>query len=275
LDAVFDLLTVRSRAAFGVSEVVREHLEQAWQLEGTDRFVAVNGSVVGYATLDSASDVGFAAADPGVNDALLDVVERRARERGFDFVTAIAVREDEPFDALVRRSGFESRGEVLRMWRQLDAPIPEPAWAEGARMRTYEDADARAVQSLLDEAYAWDDTHVPRPHDEWLQWMTVHDEFDPALWFLVERKGELVACALHWREHQQRGWVKDIVVRESQRGLGLGKALLHAGFSAYAKRGVERVGLKVDSTNPTGAVQLYERVGFETERRYGIWVKQL
>jgi ribosomal protein S18 acetylase RimI-like enzyme len=84
-----------------------------------------------------------------------------------------------------------------------------------------------------------------------------------------------VACALQWKEHQQRGWVKDIVVRESERGHGLGKALLHAGFLAYAKRGVERVGLKVDSTNPTGVVQLYERVGFETERRYGIWVKQL
>jgi ribosomal protein S18 acetylase RimI-like enzyme len=105
--------------------------------------------------------------------------------------------------------------------------------------------------------------------------MTAHDEFDPALWFLVERGGELVACALHWREHQERGWLKDIVVRESERGHGLGKALLHTGFRDYAERGVERVGLKVDATNPTGAVQLYERVGFETERRYGIWVKQL
>jgi hypothetical protein len=38
---------------------------------------------------------------------------------------------------------------------------------------------------------------------------------------------------------------------------------------------VERVGLKVDSTNPTGAPQLYERVGFAIDRRYGIWAKPL
>ena len=29
--------------------------------------------------------------------------------------------------------------------------------------------------------------------------MTDHDEFDPAMWFLAERDGELVACALHWK----------------------------------------------------------------------------
>jgi mycothiol synthase len=64
-------------------------------------------------------------------------------------------------------------------------------------------------------------------------------------------------------------------VRESERGRGLGKALLHHGFAEYARRGVERVGLKVDAGNPTGAPQLYERVGFVIDRRYGTWVKRL
>jgi GNAT superfamily N-acetyltransferase len=105
--------------------------------------------------------------------------------------------------------------------------------------------------------------------------MTRHDDFDPALWFLVERDGELLACALHWKENQRRGWVKDIVVRESERGAGLGKALLQHAFRAYADRGVERVGLKVDSTNSTGAPQLYERMGFVTDQRLGIWQKRL
>ena len=37
----------------------------------------------------------------------------------------------------------------------------------------------------------------------------------------------------------------------------------------------ERVGLKMESTNPTGAAQLYERVGFVTDQQFGIWVKVL
>ncbi len=105
--------------------------------------------------------------------------------------------------------------------------------------------------------------------------MTDHEDFDPTLWFLVERDGELVGCALHWRERRSTGWVKDIVVAESERGHGIGKALLRHALHAYAGRGVERVGLKVDSGNPTGALKLYADVGFVTDRRYGIWTRTL
>ena len=149
------------------------------------------------------------------------------------------------------------------MWRVLDGDLPEPRWPEGVAVRAYVPADAVGVKALLDDAYAaWDDAYVMRTQNEWQRWMTQHDEFDPELWFLVERAGSLVACALHWKESNGRGWVKDLVVRESERGRGLAKALLHLGFRSYAARGVERVGLKVDSRNPTGALQLYERLGF-------------
>jgi len=33
--------------------------------------------------------------------------------------------------------------------------------------------------------------------------------------------------------------------------------------------------LKVDATNPTGAVRLYEREGFTVDRAYGNWAKKL
>ncbi len=276
LDAVFALLTARERAAFGRSELERSHLEQAWQLETTDRWVAENEALVGFAVLDSAQDVDIAAGDAQVADALLGRLAERARERGFGQITAIVSSRDARLDALVRRSGFEQRGEVLRMWRALDGDPPALPAPEGMSLRTYHDADAEGVQGLLDTAYAaWDDGYVPRPHDDWLRWMTVHDGFDPAFWLLAERDGELVGCALNWAPHEGAGWVKDLVVRADERGRGLGGALLQATFAAYAARGAQRVGLKVESTNPTGAPRLYERVGFTTDRRERIWVKAL
>jgi mycothiol synthase len=276
-DAVFELLAARSRAAFGISEMERSHLREAWALQATDRFVAVvGGAVAGYAELDEAHDVVHAARDADVGDALLGRLEERARERGFGRLDVTVVPEDEPLFSLVRRNGFELERETLRMWRPLDGDLPTPTWPDGVAVRTYTDADGERVHTLLDEQYAgWDRSYVSRSHDGWLAFMTQHDEFDPAMWFLAERDGDLVGCALHWKEHQRRGWVKDIVVRESERGRGLGKALLHEGFRAYAARGVDRVGLKVDSSNPTGALRLYESVGFVTDRRYGIWTKQL
>jgi mycothiol synthase len=274
-EGVFALLEARSRAAFGVSELQREHFRHAWDL--AEGWVAAGrDGIVGYAALSSAHELSHAALDPDVGDALLERVEDRARERGFAHLEATVVPQDAPFDALVRRNGFTHDRDILRMWRPLDGDLPDPRWADGVTVRSYGEGDAETVHALLDEAYAgWDEHYVRRPHDDWLAFMTAHDDFDPELWFLVERDGELVACALHWKVFQQRGWVKDIVVRERERGHGLGKALLHHAFRAYADRGAKRVGLKVDSTNPTGAAQLYERTGFVTDQRYGIWIKAL
>ncbi len=280
-DDVHTLLDVRSRAVSGVSEVEREHLRRQWELPafvvGRDNWVAtVDDEIVGYAELSPTQELTHAARDAAIGDSLLAAAEEAARERRLEFLAATSVLEDAPLQALLVRNGYELDGVILRMWRTLDGDLPEARWSDGVGVRTYEDDDGPRVQALLDEAYGgWDADYVQRGHDDWLAFMTEHDDFEPALWFLVERDRELVACALHWKEHQGRGWVKDIVVRENERGHGLGMALLQHALRAYARRGAERVGLKVDSNNPTGAPRLYERAGFETDRRYGIWTKRL
>jgi GNAT superfamily N-acetyltransferase len=277
-DDVVELLATRSRAVFGISEVQSEHVRQRWELPGFERgWVSESkGGLVGYASLDATQEATVSTADADVADVLLERVVERARGRGFDHVAITAVREDAPLWSLVERSGFELDREILRMQRPLDGELPVATWPDGVEVRTYTDADGIHVHALLDEAYAgWDRDYVPRDHEAWLAFMTEHDDFDPSVWFLVERDGELVACALHWRVHQGRGWVKDIVVRESERGHGLGKALLQHAFRTYADQGATSIGLKVDSTNPTGAPELYERVGFVTNQRYGIWIKRL
>ncbi len=276
-DAVFGLLDARSRAAFGISEEKPEYLRGRWALPGYQRWVAVGDDVViGYAGLDEDQEVIHAAVDPAVGDALLAEVERQARGRGFSQLAATAAPDDGPLAAVLRRNGYTLDREILRMWRRLAGVLPDPSWADGVALRTYTDADGGRVHSLLDEIYAaWDRAYVARSHEGWLSFMTRHDEFDPKMWFLVERAGELIACALHWRAHEGRGWLKDIVVLERERGQGLAKAMIQHGFKEYAARGVDRVGLKVDSSNPTGAPRLYERLGFVTDQRLGIWMKEL
>jgi mycothiol synthase len=276
-EAVFDLLTARSRAAFGIASEQPAFLRQRWDAPATDNWVAVeNGGIVGYASLDENQDFVHAAKDPEVGDALIAHVEHQAGSRGFPYVAVVAAAADAPLYSAVKRNGYTLDRAILRMWRMLEGEIPEPVWPEGVNVRAYTAADAERVHALLDEQYAdWDRSYVGRSHAGWLTFMTEHEDFDPAMWFLVERDGELVACALHWKESQGRGWVKDIVVRETERGRGLAKALLQHGFQAYAARGADRVGLKVDSTNPTGALQLYDRLGFVTDQRLEIWQKQL
>jgi len=276
-EAVFALLDARSRAAFGISAQDRKFLRQRWELPGGGRWVAVDGDqIVGYAVLDENQEFSLASFDPAVVDALIAHVEGAAGERAFDRLAVTAVREDRPLYEGLQRNEYELDREILRMWRSLNGNLADPRWPQGVTVRTYVDADAERVHALLDAAYAgWDEHYVARSHEGWLSFMTSHDEFDPALWFLVEHGEELIACALHWKESRRRGWLKDIVVRDEERGRGLGTALLHHGFHAYAQRGAERIGLKVDSNNPTGAPELYARVGFEVDQRLGIWQKRL
>lgn len=276
VEQVFELLDARSRAAFGTSEVSRPFVEAELRRSIADRFVAEqSGVVVGYAHVRPTHDVVVATSDAETADGLLARVEQRARERGAEAIEATVVAEDMPFHALVQRAGFAHARDILRMWRVLDGDLATPAWPDDVTVRAYEDDDAPLVKSLLDDAYAWDAHFAPQTLEEWLAFMTDHDEFDPSLWFLVERDGELVASALHWKEHHHRGWLKDLAVHERARGVGLGRALVRHGLRAYAERGVERVGLKVDAANPTGATHLYEREGFVTDQRLEIWRKIL
>jgi ribosomal protein S18 acetylase RimI-like enzyme len=150
------------------------------------------------------------------------------------------------------------------MWRPLDGSEREPGWPAGIAVRTFRPEDAEAVHRLLDEAYrGWDVAYEPLPHDDWVTAMTGDAEFDPTVWWLAERDDVLAGCALHWSS----GWLKDLAVREAERGHGLGAALVRRGLAEFARRGADRVGLKVDAANPTGAIRLYERLGFVVERR--------
>jgi mycothiol synthase len=262
----------------GVAEAEVEFVRRRWQLPDYDRgWVAVDGDrIVGHGALDGTQDATVSALDRDVGDALLARVVARAHERGFSHISVVTAPGDEGLSELVERNEFTLDREILRMWRTLDGRLDEPTWPSGVTVRTYAADDGERVHALLDDTYAaWDVSYVPRPQDSWLAVMTGHDEFDASLWFLAERDGTLVGCALHWKESDERGWVKDIVVQESERGNGLGTALLQQAFCAYAERGVKQVGLKVDSTNPTRAPQLYQRLGFVTDQRLGIWMKRL
>ena len=111
-DAVCELLSKRSRAVHGVSDVRPEHVRADWELPslevGRDNWVAVEeGRLAGYAAVSPTQDLVHAAADATAGGALLAVAVERARERGFDAVRVVVSVADEPLHTLVDRHGFE------------------------------------------------------------------------------------------------------------------------------------------------------------------------
>src|SRR5437763_5566597 len=272
-DGVVELLVRQNRAASGVAAVREEFVRAAWELPsfelGRDNWLCGGGA---YAAVSPTGELTLAAPDTATADALLARAIARGRERGLAKLELRPLTGDAAHSALLDRHGFVLQTDVLAMGRALSGSEHEPEWPAGITVRTFDQADAPAVHASLDQAYGgWDSAYVPLAHEDWLRALTGDVEFDPTVWWLAECEGALVGCALWWSS----GWLKDVVVRESERGRGLGAALIRQGFAEFARRGVRRVGLKVDAANPTGAPPLYERLGFTTEQREQVWALSL
>jgi len=269
LDAVHGLFV---RWAEGVDEppLPYEALQSEWRAPGfdpaRDHWVEVeDGEPVGYAALTANS----AVVARGERARLLPFVVERARERGDALLEAIlTTRDEQGLDACLA-AGFRRVRDVHRMFLELGDVLPTPTFPPDVAVRPYEAADARTLHAFVEFAYAQNNERI-QPFEQWLHFMTVHGDFDPALWHLAEADGAIVACCLTWAPFEGRGWIKDLAVHPRHRRRGLGEALLHHAHRAYRDRGVDRVGLKVDSDNPTAAGRLYERLGYRTDRIYAV-----
>ena len=73
----------------------------------------------------------------------------------------------------------------------------------------------------------------------------------------------------------KEGWVEAIGVIPERRGQGVAAALLSKALQDFIALGLERAALDVDAQNPTGALALYEKLGFEARKRTILFQKHL
>jgi ribosomal protein S18 acetylase RimI-like enzyme len=65
--------------------------------------------------------------------------------------------------------------------------------------------------------------------------------------------------------------IPQVGVGPAFQGLGVGTALMQAAFQDLAEEGFEQVTLTVTDAN-SGAVRLYQRLGFETFKTFGAFI---
>ncbi|MBM6580878.1 GNAT family N-acetyltransferase [Microvirga sp. BT689] len=156
---------------------------------------------------------------------------------------------------------------VLRMRRSLVEPVAESAWPTGIRPIPFEpDRHAQKVHALLVEAYSRGGGYV-EPFAIW--WPSLRDdsEYDPALVFIAaNERDEIVGVAQCWTS----AFVKDLAVAPALRRQGLGAALLSHVFRIFRDRGAPHIELKVEASNPSGALRLYRSLGFEVFESYEV-----
>lgn len=145
------------------------------------------------------------------------------------------------------------------MRRSLLLPVPVPVWPDGIGPVPFSPEHALAAHALLAEAYAQGGGTVPARFVPWWETVSTDEEFDPNLCFVaMTEDGTMAGFALCWTS----SFIKDIAVSPAHRRKGVGEALLLSALRTLKARGHEQVGLKVETSNPSGAQRLYERLGF-------------
>ncbi len=99
-------------------------------------------------------------------------------------------------------------------------------------------------------------------------------ELDTGLW-RVAWDGDQVAGSVMsyiWRSENEnlgvrRGWLERISVRRPWRRRGLARALIASALVGLSDAGMEDAMLGVDTENVTGALRLYESMGFVVRDR--------
>jgi mycothiol synthase len=206
--------------------------------------------------------------------ALLDWAELRARELGSRLISGGWTTQETLLCDLERR-GFTLVRNSFRMTIDLGEAIPDPVWPTGADARSFEPGDEQLFYDLHQETFRDSWEPIEETYDEWAHQFLTPQVLVPPLWTLAIAGAEpagFAMCHPHAVD-DELGWVRVLGVRRSDRGHGLGRALLLHAFGQFRSLGMTRAGLGVDATSPTGANKLYESVGMRVSAQFAIHEK--
>jgi mycothiol synthase len=175
--------------------------------------------------------------------------------------------------ALLESEGYRQVRYGFMMVRPLDEPIPGVALPEGVEVRPVVEADHRRIWDADDEAFQDHWGAKQRTEEDFVRWFTGPNT-DTDL-FRVAWDGDEVAGSVWnviWTEENEsigikRGWLEHISVRRPWRKRGLATALIADSLRMFRDMGMEEGALGVDSENPSGALRLYESLGFRRHKR--------
>jgi ribosomal protein S18 acetylase RimI-like enzyme len=205
----------------------------------------------------------------------LDWLESRAQETGR---ARTVFPHGHELESVVAARGYRHDGSSLTMEIELRERPPAPNVPSGIDVRPYREQDAELVIAAMNDAFSENPPWRPVTSESFRSVYAGSRFADPTLWRLAWDAGTLAGCVLPDPSRgadMTLGWVRILAVRARWRRRGLGEALLRTAFRDHFDRGLRRVGLGVDSDNPTGAVSLYDRIGMHVAYRLDDWVKDV
>ena len=271
-----------------VEEIARtyRHLENC-DPQSDMLFAEMNGQVIAYGRLwwdDLLEGIrlyhpfGFLHPDwrgKGIGTSLWEAGERRAQE--------IAAKHPKEMPKFLQAEPFESEKDLVtllesrayqpvryetHMRRDLAEPFPEAPMPAGLEVRPVKPEQLRVIFEASNEAFR-DHWGSRDESEEGYKAEMESPAFHPELW-KVAWDGDQMASVVHnfvdEKENaeykRKRGYTEGICTRRPWRKLGLARSLLVQSMQMFKQMAMTETALSVDSQNLSGALRLYESVGY-------------
>ncbi|MDQ3880931.1 MAG: GNAT family N-acetyltransferase [Chloroflexota bacterium] len=183
--------------------------------------------------------------------------------------------------ALLKNAGYQPVRYGYDMVRPTLDAIPNAPLPDGVELRPVTPDQLRRIWEADIEAFRdhWGERDeseesyeriVNSPDTDFALWQVAWDGDDVAglVWNSIDE-------AANRRFRRARGWLDSVAVRRPWRRRGLARALIASSLRVLRERGMTSAGLGVDTENPSGALRLYESMGFEPIRRFTSFRKLL
>lgn len=234
-------------------------------------------AMVGDAVVGAAMAVGHGhtsvAVDPSVDDA------SAVRGALFTWLAGLGddVQIESPAQDTERLSDLAAHGFVpLRSSFELERPgdvtdLADPVWPDGIEPVPFRlGVDDEELHEMIYSFWTDVPGHTHRPIDEWRSSVLAGSWFEADL-IVVARdgdgRGRIQGSAVARTFTGDVGWVSQLGVARTARGLGLGRALLIEACRRLGAKEPRIIGLGVEAEN-ANALGLYRSVGFEIAREW-------
>lgn len=275
------------------SDTLEELANNYAHLENCDPFqdvlvAEINGQVIAYSRvfwgkqLDGTrtyTSFGFLLPEwrrKGIGAAMLNHGERRLREiaanhphDGPRYFQVFYVDETEKGTlALLEKAGYTPIRYGFQMKRDLSEPFPDAPMPEGLEVRPVKKEHLRAIFDADMEAFRDHWGFTPPTEERYQAWISQPD-FNPSL-FKVAWDGDQVAGAVqnfidteeNAEYNRKRGYTEGVFTRRPWRKRGLAKSLIVQSMRMFKEMGMTETALGVDAENLSGALRLYQSLGY-------------
>ncbi|TAJ99009.1 MAG: GNAT family N-acetyltransferase [Chloroflexota bacterium] len=178
-------------------------------------------------------------------------------------------------------ASYQVDGYGILMARPLDLAIPDAPLPEGLEVRPVRPEDHRRIWDADTEAFRDHRHPALRTEADFVRWFSGPD-IDTTLWDVAWDGDEVAGSVMTFIFPEEnaalgspRGWLEHVSVRRQWRRRGLASALIVRALRRLRERGMAQAMLGADAENLSGAVRVYEALGFQRTRTWANFVKAI